>query len=587
MKKRMISLVLAFVLTLGCFTGLTVPAEAAGSSRYIYVGENHVIYPHADVIDATLVQGNSRTLKFNASYSVSSNEDFYCVAIYRGSIEKVLDQIDRGQEPEVVDFFYVNALEHSRGNAKTEFTWKADSRYGVGDYALVCFMMNGRTGEISDKYDEFWTELHVLSSRNPATDLSIWTYTRDGWEEINADGVMQTTYLDTPIYFAAFPEPYPSTTRLDCSVYTYPDTVIWDRSVNSGYIRLDISNTNGMARVRIVCGKLEKAFWIKKGDFDEKTALKIYHDQTILCAGQEDKCTVRSRENFNMLPTGAVWTSSDPEVATVDYLGKVRAHKPGKVQITAVAGKFSEMVEYEVQYHQLPEDTPVSVRTATQPKQAVGHCSVCGKDDAVNVYEPAIFTDTVWNSWYAPHVDKVYDAGLMKGTSETTFAPNASVTRAMAATVLYRMAGEPEVEGEIPFSDVPEGKYYTSAVIWAAQNEIVNGYPDGTFRPDTNITREQLAAILYRSASKNDHILAEEADLSGFPDASDVHNYAKQAMGWAVSAGLINGVGSGGKSYLQPANNATRAQFATIISRYLTALEENEEHQDPDFPTLT
>ena len=133
---------------------------------------------------------------------------------------------------------------------------------------------------------------------------------------------------------------------------------------------------------------------------------------------------------------------------------------------------------------------------------------------------------------------------------------------------------------------MPEGKYYTNAVIWAAQNEIVKGYPDGTFRPDTNITREQLAAILYRCAITSDHELAEVLDLSGFPDAADVHSYAKYSMGWAVGAGLINGVGSGGKSYLQPANNATRAQFATISSRYLTALEENEAHPEDPGPQL-
>ena len=226
------------------------------------------------------------------------------------------------------------------------------------------------------------------------------------------------------------------------------------------------------------------------------------------------------------------------------------------------------------------------MRTATQPKQAVGHCSICGKDDAVNIYEPAIFTDTKATAWYAEHVDNVFDLGLMNGTSEHTFAPNANVNRAMAATVLYRIAGEPEIEGESPFNDVPAGKYFTNAVIWAEQNGIVNGYPDGTFRPDVSITREQLAAILYRYAGSEGKATAEAAVLDEFPDAYKVHSYAQDAMGWAVGAELINGVGSDGKSYLQPANNASRAQFATIISRYMTTVypltpEEQEPQGDP------
>ena len=237
--------------------------------------------------------------------------------------------------------------------------------------------------------------------------------------------------------------------------------------------------------------------------------------------------------------------------------------------------------------HQLGDDAVRIEPTATQPGSLTGECSVCKQKNASNEIPP-IFTDTVATSWYAPHVDKVYDLKLMNGTGEHTFAPNANVTRAMAATVLYRIAGEPEVEGDSPFKDVPEKKYYTNAVIWAAQNGVVAGFPDGTFRPDDNITREQLAALLYRCASAEGKIRELDANLDSFPDAETVHSCAKDAMLWAVGEGLINGDGSGGKSYLQPANDATRAQFATIISRYMSTVDPlTPAMPDPENPIPT
>ena len=133
---------------------------------------------------------------------------------------------------------------------------------------------------------------------------------------------------------------------------------------------------------------------------------------------------------------------------------------------------------------------------------------------------------------------------------------------------------------------MPAGQWYTEPVIWAQANGIVTGYQDGTFRPDRNITREQFAAILYRYMRTIDPELQPDADLSGFPDAGKVQSYALEAMRWAVGEKLINGVAVGDQSFLRPENNTTRAQFATIISRFMGVLERYapQDEPDPDTP---
>ena len=150
--------------------------------------------------------------------------------------------------------------------------------------------------------------------------------------------------------------------------------------------------------------------------------------------------------------------------------------------------------------------------------------------------------------------------------SDTRFAPNQALSRAMLVTVLYRLADEPDVTADNPFTDVPAGQWYTNAVIWAAANGIVNGYGSGLFGPNDPVTREQLAAILYRYAVYGGMTAVTlEENLGSFADTAQLSAYAIQAMNWAVGQGLINGSGSN----LVPKAQATRAQVAAIIHRYL------------------
>ena len=175
------------------------------------------------------------------------------------------------------------------------------------------------------------------------------------------------------------------------------------------------------------------------------------------------------------------------------------------------------------------------------------------------------FTDVHETDWFYNDVLFVYEEGLFAGTSDTTFSPNASMTRAMLVTVLYRLEGEPAVSGRSGFSDVTFNSYYEDAVTWAADNGIVNGTSITTFSPNANVTREQMAAILYRYAQYKKYNTAASSSLNGFTDHASVSGYATASLEWAVAEKLVNG--SAGK--LMPTGNATRAQVAAILHRFV------------------
>ena len=176
------------------------------------------------------------------------------------------------------------------------------------------------------------------------------------------------------------------------------------------------------------------------------------------------------------------------------------------------------------------------------------------------------FADVSGSDWFYNDVRYVYEKGIMDGTGADRFSPNAPLTRAMIVTILYRMAGSPAMSGASDFKDVDSNKWFAKAVAWAAANGIVNGYSSGLFGPNDPVTREQLAAILYRYAVYGGMTAVTlEENLGGFADTAQLSAYAIQAMNWAVGQGLINGSGSN----LVPKAQATRAQVAAIIHRYL------------------
>ncbi len=180
------------------------------------------------------------------------------------------------------------------------------------------------------------------------------------------------------------------------------------------------------------------------------------------------------------------------------------------------------------------------------------------------------FQDVPQDAWYAGPVERVCAAGLMKGTGPGLFSPGGTVTRGQIAAILHRLAGEPAVRGS-SFSDVADGAYYSEAVAWAARQGVAEGFPDGTFRPDLPVSRQQLAAILWRYAKLEQADSGNRAALQGFPDAGDVSSYAREAMGWALAEGILRGTGDG---KLQPQGRAARGQTAVLLERFQNLLEQ-------------
>lgn len=177
------------------------------------------------------------------------------------------------------------------------------------------------------------------------------------------------------------------------------------------------------------------------------------------------------------------------------------------------------------------------------------------------------FTDLAAGAWYEDAVAYVYRHDLMSGFSEDTFGPNAALSRAQLCQILYNMEGRPAVTGSGSFSDLADGAWYTDAVTWAASKGIVDGYGGGLFGPDDNITREQLASILYRCAQArgDDVSVGEDTNILSYSDAADVAGYAVSAMQWACGAGVITGIS---ESALAPRGEATRAQTAAMLMRF-------------------
>lgn len=224
--------------------------------------------------------------------------------------------------------------------------------------------------------------------------------------------------------------------------------------------------------------------------------------------------------------------------------------------------------------HSFGDWTVTKEATCFEDGEETRTCSVCQAVETRPIFANSdncpskAFTDLDAKAWYHEGVDYALTNGLMNGVGGGKFEPDGQLTRAQLVTVLYRAAGEPDTGKQVnPFTDVADDAWYTKAVIWAANNGIVNGVAKNTFAPDDSITREQIAAMLYRYAGAE---AAKEDKLSAFPDAAKVSDWAKEALNWAVASGLINGVAdANGTASLEPQATATRAQIATILMRWL------------------
>ena len=263
---------------------------------------------------------------------------------------------------------------------------------------------------------------------------------------------------------------------------------------------------------------------------------------------------------------GAAYGATNPdahtgtEAWTITEDGHTRAWDCcGKVSVPTAAHTYGDW-------------TLTTPPTATEAGERTRACTLCAHTQRQEVpptgRKPLPFEDVGADDWFCDDVRYVYENGLMNGTEETSFSPYLSTTRGMIVTVLYRMEGAPDTTAACPFADVPAGTYYEKAIAWAAANGIVNGYSATTFGPEDPITREQMAAILYRYANYKGIDVSAAADLSAYGDASSVSAYARPAMGWVCGAGIVQG----SDGLLLPTAHATRAQIAAILHRYCEKL---------------
>ena len=201
----------------------------------------------------------------------------------------------------------------------------------------------------------------------------------------------------------------------------------------------------------------------------------------------------------------------------------------------------------------------------TEDKEETNETEETDKTEETTTPETVDFSDVSESDWFYKGVSYVVENGMMNGVGENQFAPNAPLTREMLAVVLYNMEKQPESTGVNPFADVKADMWYTDAIVWANANGIVAGYDDSTFGLGDSITREQLAAILYRYAQLKGYDVTEKADLTGYADSAAISGYAVEAMQWANANGIVNGMT---ETTLAPQGTATRAQVATMLMSF-------------------
>ncbi len=285
---------------------------------------------------------------------------------------------------------------------------------------------------------------------------------------------------------------------------------------------------------------LYQAWWVKDRRYEqtyniEKVATNL---ELINLGNSELKVGEKTTLKAEITPTNVTiktvkYTSSDENIATVDNNGVVTAKGVGNVIISANTIDGTN-IEKEINIIVTKKNT-------------------------------GIFNDVTEDAWYYSAVKYVYENNIIKGYTNGNFGPNDNLTRAMLVTILHRMEKEPSVTTSNNFPDVGN-TWYTNAINWASDKKIVMGYGDGTFKPNNNITRQDLMVILYRYAKYKGKNISTDADITNYPDYNKIDNYAKEAMKWAIGKKILYGNNSG---LLDPKGNATRAQVAVIIERYM------------------
>lgn len=250
--------------------------------------------------------------------------------------------------------------------------------------------------------------------------------------------------------------------------------------------------------------------------------------------------------------SGLIWTSGS---------GMVRAG----TLVDATAGVEMDVGGALTPGHRYLAGTEVTLVVSSQTAQWMeeGQWTVSA-GEPVNPPVVMLFTDVAQDAWYYDDVAYVYEHKLFDGVTSTSFSPSGKMQRCMMTTVLHRLAGRPAVSYTALFSDIPDGQWYTDGTIWAGQREVVTGVGDGRFSPFANVTRQEIAVILYRYAGQMGYNMSQSADLSRFGDGEAVALWGREAVSWAVGAGILNG----SNGLLLPYGDATRAEVSAMLHRF-------------------
>ena len=321
-------------------------------------------------------------------------------------------------------------------------------------------------------------------------------------------------------------------------------------------------------------------FVMEPDTWEELDTIRLpYGETTVLAAGRSplpsdgtDKVSLkssifRSEEAGGYFFLTPFYTGND---RAVFYYGEGMEYIPVEVCLSDEGHSYSD---------------PYSAATATENHkgytlQACQYCETVLRNE-ISSYCANFegFKDISKDAWYYDTVKKAVGRNLFNGINTTTFAPDRAMNRAMLVTVLWRFEGEPDAP-TADFTDVKSKDWYAKAVNWAADTGIVNGVGKGRFNPEGNVTREQFATILYRYAQFKGLDVADSVYPMTYPDQAEVNSWADDAMAWATGKELITGIGKNGKSYLTPQGNATRAQVATVLIRFLENILETPQYPD-------
>ena len=482
--------------------------------------------PAVDLDDASFLAGSVVELPIGL-FNPGTNAQFFQAEIYRGS------DINKITEKDYVTS-WTGGLPY--GISNQELSWDTQGQ-PAGNYIFLTAIYDTYLGSFLP--DSFY----YINFSLVKTPIALkWIYLRDAETEAVLKDTRTLSIGDTLTFYTVFSPANATASHIKSLTSSNPGVA---QIEDYGGIYMVLAQLPGQTRITVTANGSVTYF-----DLVVPGKLTLQIDRPFLSMKQGEKVSLHA--SVGPYPMGdyanTKWSSDNPTVATVSN-GWITANAPGTAIITCTSS-YAGLSAAATCKISVPEEG-----------------DVC-----------ADYTDIDRSQWYHSGVDYAIE-NLLMGSTKTdtlTFEPNVKLTRAMVAAILCRIAGNPEVEYEGFFTDVNTGAWYTNAVEWCAQNGLASGKGNGKFDPNGNVTRQEIAVFMMKMAEYLDKNTSGQNDLSGFDDAERVPAWAEAYVRWAVDAGLISGKASGDKTYLAPTDNASRAEFASIIMRFIQNIAKAE-----------